>query len=192
MTQSDIEDVIKIHKKSFVGFFLTRMGANFLRIYYQSALDFKDSITLVAYDDINKRNIGFAVGFRKPEEFYEFFKKRRKYLIPTMLLRLIRNPSMITAIIENSKRIERNSQHKMNEIELSSIASEERGKDVGRELLKEFIIQAALGPDKRIVLTTDADENDSVRRFYEKNGFTLKGYESRGKRKLCIYVFGLE
>lgn len=37
---SDIESIIKIHCKAFHGFFLTRMGASFLRAYYQTVMDF--------------------------------------------------------------------------------------------------------------------------------------------------------
>ncbi len=191
MLSSDIDEVVKIHNKAFYGFFLTRMGYHFLRAYYQTVLDFEASIALVAYDHGRKITLGFAVGFCKPQEFYVLFKQKRKHILPIILLAILRDPGLLSQILHNTRRVEQQAQQPFYSVELSSIAVGERGKGIGSALLKAFVSNANLKGEKKIALTTDAEGNDSVRRFYEERGFKLDGFESRGGRQLCCYVLEL-
>lgn len=191
MRQADLEAVIDIHRASFRRFFLTRMGPHFLRYYYQTVLDFDASIALVACDAISGETLGFAVGFRDPQGFYALFKKRRRKLLPVILLAIFRDPLLVSEVIRNTRRVETQSRHRVDAVELSSIAVRTHRDGVGGLLVEAFADAACKGSTRSIILTTDADDNDAIRRFYEKHAFSLERYEHRGKRVLCHYVRSL-
>jgi len=191
MSFSDLDSVTKIHNKAFDGFFLTRMGASFVRAYYQTILDFEDSIALVAHDPDNNRTLGFVAGFHKPQDFYDLLRQRRRHILPAILLAVLRHPGLLPQIVRNTLRVEANAQNLFDTVELSSIAVGEPGRGIGGKLLKAFANKAYLEGGKKIILTTDSKGNDSVRRFYEDQGFTLNGVEKRGQRELSRYVLEL-
>ncbi len=188
MTQFDLNAIIDIHQRAFTGFFLTRMGPRFLRGYYRAALDCESSIALVAYETETQRLSGFAVGFRDPQDFYALFSRRKKRLVPAILLAVLRDPSLVPAILSNAKRVEAQAQQPVDSVELSSIAVGEAGHGVGGKLLEAFAEVARQTGSSVLYLTTDETENDNVRRFYEARGFKLDGIEERGERRLCRYT----
>lgn len=193
MQPSDLDAVVQIHRSAFKGFFLTRMGPRFLRAYYQAVLDFPSSIALVAGNpaDADAPASGFAVGFRDPQGFYAFFSERRRRLIGAMILAVLRDPRLVAQILRNMRRVETQARQYNGAVELSSIAVQGQGKGLGGVLLTHFEQQAREGSATRIVLTTDADGNDGVRRFYEQRGFVLEDTETRGTRRLCHYARSL-
>ena len=191
MQQADLDGVVEVHKMAFPGFFLTRMGRPFLRAYYQAVLDFDDSIALVGCDDDAGALLGFAVGFRNPRGFYELFARRRRQLLPAIFFAVLRDPVLVREILRNMRRVEAQAREPVNAVELSSIAVGHAGAGVGGQLLDAFAAQAGESGANSLFLTTDADENDAVRRFYERRGFTPDGYEVRGDRRLCRYVRAL-
>lgn len=188
MRRDDIDVVVGIHEQAFNGFFLTRMGPRFLRAYYQTVLDFDQSIAIVAQEAENEDVFGFAVGFRDPQEFYALFARRRKRMVPAIALAVLRDPGLIPQILRNMRRVETQAQNAVDAVELSSIAVNAPSKGVGGELLEAFVEKARAQAAGKITLTTDAEGNDAVRGFYERRGFFLEGIEMRGERKLCCYV----
>lgn len=188
MCQADLTAVVSIHVTSFSGFFLTRMGPRFLRAYYQAVLDFEGSIALVASDEPSGELRGFAVGFRDPQGFYALFRERRRRLLPVIMLAILRDPFLVPQVLRNTRRVADQSRHRVDAVELSSIAVRTRGGGIGALLVETFADAARQGSAHRITLTTDADDNDAVLRFYEKHGFSLEGFEDRGKRRLAHYV----
>ena len=188
MRQGDLEAVVSIHMTSFRKFFLTRMGPRFLRAYYQAVLDFDGSIALVACDETSGELHGFAVGFRDPQGFYALFKERRRKLLPVILLAILRDPLLVPQVLRNTRRVADQSRHRVDAVELSSIAVRTRGGGIGGLLVEAFADAARQGPACSITLTTDADDNDAVLRFYEKHGFSLERFEDRGERRLYHYV----
>lgn len=191
MDTSHLGAVVAIHKEAFKGFFLTRMGPHFLLAYYQTVLDFEASISLVAQDPESDRTLGFAVGFRDPKGFYALFAKRRKRMLPVVLLAALRDPGLVPQILRNMRRVDAQAQHAVNAVELSSIAAGAPGRGVGSALLEAFADNARSEGGRTLILTTDADGNHPVRKFYESRGFTLDGYEHRGERRMSRYVRSL-
>ena len=185
---SDLEAIIEVHKIAFDGFFLTRMGTRFLRAYYQTALEFDGKIALVAAEPGTARVLGFAIGFREPQKFYEAFAGRRKQMLPAIVLAVLRDPGLVPQILRNMRRVEAQAQQPVNAVELSSIAVGRSGGGIGGLLLEGFIEAARAQGALRLTLTTDAEGNDNVRRFYETRGFILAATEMRGARTLCRYV----
>lgn len=184
---SDLGSVVAIHKEAFEGFFLTRMGPRFLRAYYQAALDFEASISLVAYDTESDCALGFAVGFRDPQGFYALFRQRRKRMLPAILLAVVHDPGLVPQILRNMRRVEAQAEQPVDAVELSSIAVGAPGRGVGGALLEAFADKARSEGAHRLILITDAEGNDPVRGFYEARGFSLEGFETRAARQLCRY-----
>ncbi|UOA34103.1 hypothetical protein DSM110093_03938 (plasmid) [Sulfitobacter sp. DSM 110093] len=186
MEYTDLDAVVVIHKKAFSGFFLSRMGSKFLRAYYQAVLDFEASVALVAHE--TDSILGFAVGFRDPQGFYAMFKRQRSQMLPAIMLAVLRDPGLILKIFHNMRRVEAQAHQPVDAVELSSIAVSTPGSGGGGALLEAFAYKARSEGAHRLILTTDAEENDLVRRFYETRGFILDGYEYRGKRRMCRYA----
>lgn len=184
---SDLDTVVGIHERAFGGFFLTRMGPRFLRAYYQAVLDFEANISLLAHDPESERILGFAVGFCDPQGFYSFFAKRRKRMLPAILLAMLRDPGLLPIVLQNMRRVETLAQQPVNAVELSSIAVATTGRGVGGALLEAFADNARARGAHRLILTTDAEGNDPVRAFYAARGFNLEGFETRAARRLCRY-----
>lgn len=187
----DLPAVVAVHRLAFRGFFLDRMGPAFLRGYYQAVLDYPGGLLLVA-DDADGIT-GFAAGFVDPDGFYAHFRRRRWRLLPAILLALLRRPWLLIGILRNSARVQREAQGvpAARTFELSSIASAKPGGGVGSVLLRACIDRVRARGCERIVLTTDQDDNDGVRRFYERHGFGAVGREMRGKRCLVVYEMRL-
>jgi len=189
MTLADIDAVVRIHQGAFQGFFLTRMGPRFLRSYYRTVLDYAGSVALVVADSGLGEPLGFAVGFHEPHRFYALFRQRRLRLLPAMLRAVIMDPSLVFAILQNMRRIEaERDRPQLKIVELSSIGVGKQGAGIGSQLIEAFVAQAVRLGSKQIKLTTDRDNNDGVRAFYERRGFVLDGLEDRGKRSLCRYI----
>ena len=56
--ENDIESIVRIHCSAFKGFFLTSLGADFLKFYYLNFVRSKETVTLVAED--GNRVVGFS------------------------------------------------------------------------------------------------------------------------------------
>lgn len=186
MRACHLDAVVEVHLKAFEGFFLTRMGSEFLRAYYESVLNFEGAIALVAAED-DGDIAGFAVGFDSPQKFYAEFRRRRIQLLPKILISMIRDPSLIAAILGNVRRVDARAMSTVDAVELSSIAVGKTGLGIGALLLNAFLRAASKRGAARVVLTTDAKDNDYVRGFYEGHGFVVTGYEERSKRCLCCF-----
>ena len=198
MIEADINSVVKIHEKSFQGFFLEKMGYHFLKAYYKIILSYEDSISYVAIDE-NNEIVGFVVGFVNPKEFYNKFQKSRVKLIFPIMIGIIFRPYIIKEILGNIKRVssyQNNNNNNNNnddgksdndKIELSSIAVKTSSKGIGSELLQIFINKSWQLGLKKIILTTDQDNNHHANAFYLKNGFRQTGVEIRNNRKLIKY-----
>ena len=193
MLITDLPSVIKLHEHAFEGFFLQRMGPPFLRQYYCAVLGYSESITLVAEDD-KQKIIGFAVGFVDSVRFYAFFKSKALLLIPSIALGLLRSPSLLFGILQNTYRTSKNSKksdltNKANPktCELSSIAVLGNSSGVGSALLNSFVAKAWDAESNEIQLITDATSNKRVNDFYKKNGFSIIREETRGQRKMIRY-----
>lgn len=187
MRLSDLDAVIEIHRKAFDGFFLTRMGHRFLRVYYQTALAADDRIALVIAELGSTQILGFAIGFREPQKFYQAFARRRKQMLPAIALAVLRDPGLVPQILRNMRRVEAQARQPVDAVELSSIAVGTSNSGIGGRLLEAFIEAARLKGALKLTLTTDAEDNDAVRRFYETRGLTLDATEMRGDRPMCHY-----
>jgi hypothetical protein len=98
----EIESLVDIHCKAFDSFFLTQLGRQFLKTYYESVRKSKEGVVLGCYE--KNEMIGFCVATSLSTKFYKeivksnlwsFLKQglRIAFTNPMALLRLSRNLS---------------------------------------------------------------------------------------------------
>ena len=172
---SDSNQIAEIHIKSFPNFFLTTLGYSFLKTYYRSCAKSKEAISICAINQDDKKLLGFAVGCFNSAGFNKklIFSNSLEYSYRAILL-LFTKP---IALIRLFKNLEKNNDKDDtgNYAELLSIgvSPDQNGFGIGQNLLVKFENQVKGKGVNRITLTTDADSNDSVLRFYEKSGYSV-------------------
>ncbi len=196
-TRQDIPGIAGIHREAFKGFLMTRLGERFLRTYYGIALGYAGAIALVACGSSGKV-AGFVVGYDNPKAFYTYFSARKWEVVLSMTFSLLRNPFLLSRVLASKKQAEssaRNEAYADGVVELASVAvsPEFEGQGLGRKLVDVFTDKARTCGAKEIFLTTDLTDNDSVIRFYEKNGFLRKqDFHTATKRPMRQYVYYLD
>jgi len=196
ISDSDLNEVVHIHQKAFKGFLMTLLGQKFLYEYYHLVLNYPDNISLI-YETDNGQILGFATGYMNPARFYSELKKRKIKLILSALMHIALRPRLWKRILDSYRYADIHSSANNSEkdtAELASIAVDPdlQNKGVGRELLSAFINEAMTRDASKVVLTTDAEDNEHVNKFYKKAGFSIQGtFEKSKGRKMNQYVYYL-
>jgi glycosyltransferase involved in cell wall biosynthesis/ribosomal protein S18 acetylase RimI-like enzyme len=171
-TIADLSDIVAIHQGAFSEFFLTRMGPEFLRLYYELVLNYSEGIVLVS-ESRGTLN-GFVCGFADPAGFYRLmWGNRRTFAFPAMAA-LVRNPFLGASVVQGVRRIQTSAaQASPLSCELSSIAvlPEASGNRLGRALIRAFLDQSWSKDAHSVYLTTDAHGNDAANALYREIGF---------------------
>lgn len=172
---SDSNQIAKIHLKTFPNFFLTTLGYSFLKTYYRSCAKSKDAISICATNQDDKKLLGFAVGCLNSAGFNKrlIFSNSLEYSYRAILL-LFTKPIALFRLFKNLEK-NNDKEDSGNYAELLSIGvlPDQNGFGIGQKLLVEFENQIKENGVNTITLTTDADYNDSVLRFYEKSGYSV-------------------
>ena len=188
---SDSSQIAKIHLKSFPNFFLTTLGYSFLKTYYRSCAKNEDAISICAFNKYDKKLSGFAVGCFNSEGFNKrlIFSNSLEYSYEAILL-LFTKPIALIRLFKNLAK-NNNKDDKGNYAELLSIgvSPDQNGFGIGQSLLVKFENQVREKGINTITLTTDADSNDSVLRFYKKSGYTVYyDFETFPNRKMLKLI----
>lgn len=185
-----VSDIVTIHLNTFTGFFLTFMGRGFLNQMYCSYCDHGESGLYVAEEQ------GKAIGFLAYSEnfsgLYKFMLRRRLLLFCWYSIgAFFRRPSSFMHIIKaflKPKEVMREEKY----VELSSIGVNPttKSKGVGSMLIDELKKNVDFEKFAYITLETDAINNDSAIRFYEKNGFIReREFETEESRRMYEYRY---
>lgn len=187
---ADVPQIVRIHQRAFRSYFLTRLGASFLKRYYGLVLDYHQGIVLVSEKSGTLE--GFACGFLDPAEFYRLMWRSRWMFAPIALFALVRQPSLAMDVFEGIQRVQRSaSQDTVRSCELSSIAMapEASGQGSGKALLQAFIARAWSMDAERVYLNTDAHDNEQANALYQHIGFRrTHRYLQRRRRWMNEYV----
>lgn len=173
-TVDDLPGIVAAHQRAFGGFFLTRLGPEFLRIYYNLVLTYGAGIVLVS--EHRGEIDGFACGFLNPGGFYRLMWKHRSVFVGPALCALARQPSLSAKILNGVKRVRTTaSETQARSCELSSIAvlPEASAQGLGKTLIRAFIAQSWSMNADSIYLTTDAENNGRANVLYRESGFQL-------------------
>jgi len=196
-TWADLDGIVAAHTAAFPGFFLTELGAGFLRTYYRAVLDFDGGLMLVA--DMDGRVAGFVAGFADPRRFYAVFRRQPLTFAPAIVAGLLRRPWLVGRIVArigsvlHRGRDQRDDRRAGNACELSSLAVDPRARrrGIGRKLVVAFVAEARERGLDVVRLTTDACGNDQVNAFYANLGFQLVSRDGAATRPMNEYELAL-
>ncbi|MEW5941369.1 MAG: GNAT family N-acetyltransferase [Chloroflexota bacterium] len=192
MAFRDVDEVARIHAASFTGFFLTALGAPFLREFYRFALQDPGTIAFVIGEE--HRPLGFVMGAVHPANFYRrvFARGWLRFALAT-IMPVLRNPFVVFRILRRFSAV-RQSNFEFEEALLMSIAvrPDMQKHGLGTRLVKAFLAEARRRGKRAVSLTTDRDGNDDVNRFYVHAGFDLSySYATAEGRQMNWYMIRL-
>ena len=192
ITLRDLEEVVKIHLKSFQGFFLSFLGPKFLKLFYKGIISSPLGVGLIYIN--NNRVEGFICGAINPSDFFRYLLRKKWLHFSLASLRaILKKPSIISRIIR-AKRRPSLSHKRNNKAELMSIGVDPKAqsKGIGKILVQHFLKELKYKGIQEVNLTTDRLNNEKVNEFYKKSGFTLKRYYTTPEgREMNEYVIKL-
>jgi len=192
---ADLLGIVRVHQQAFPRNLMTMLGPRFLQVYYQTVLDYSERIFLVTRDGSGSVT-GFVAGFAHPSGFYRLFSGRKRRAMLSAALHVLARPALWYRVIDNMRSVEQRSSesaqaHKIR-AEIASIGVRPGSKGLGSALVQSFIEASRQKSVKIVELTTDANNNDVVNRFYQKLGFKVSKESIRGKyRVMNHYEFDL-
>ena len=170
LTEGAVSTIVDIHLRAFPSFFLSRMGAPVLNVFYRGFLNTDNVIALQAEKD--GQVVGAAVGPINPEGFFAKLVRRNWFRFGLASLSFMaRNPLEISRVLRALRY--RGSDQRASGALLSSIAVAPscQGHGVGRKLLEAWEISVRRHGCTAAYLTTDAVENARTLKFYHEAGW---------------------
>lgn len=192
MVADDIDQAVTIHMQAFPNFFLTFLGPRFLKEFYGSFIQDSAGISFVAKDTRVHEVIGVVVGPFVPAGYFKRLLKRKWWAFClASLTAVLKKPSVIRRLFRAVFYRGESPASTEGLSLLSSIAvsPDVQAKGLGSILVQAFIEEVKKRGGSGVFLTTDADHNDKVNRFYQKLEFTMESsYETPEGRKMNRYV----
>jgi ribosomal protein S18 acetylase RimI-like enzyme len=192
-TPEDIGEVVRIHLASFPGFFLSFLGAGFLRLLYAEIAAAEEGILIVV--EREGQFGGIVAGVTRQSGFYGRLVRKRKWAFAVAAAgALLRRPSIAGRLLRALRKPKEASEASA-EASLMSIAvvPQAAGRGLGAALVRAFCDELRLRSVSRFCLTTDRDENDEVNAFYRKLGFELaRTFTTPEGRRMNEYLMTLE
>jgi ribosomal protein S18 acetylase RimI-like enzyme len=175
LSVSDVSQVVAVHLASFPGFFLSFLGTKFLSLFYSAICAAPEGIAFV-YLNNSGITTAFVAGTSNPGGFYSRLLKRDWCKFATAsLAAVLRRPSVVWRIL---RAITHPSGNPVGDdvagLFSIGVLPELQGTGAGKQLVRTFLNEAKSRGCKRVFLTTDRDNNDSVNAFYTKLGFEIK------------------
>lgn len=191
LTAHDVPAIARLHQTAFPGFFLSTLGEPFLTEFYKGFLHDPSAVTVVA------RNaglpIGAAVGTVDPAGFFSRLVRRKWVGFASASARAIVTkpsvaPRLIRALVYRGDGPPDASGALLSSICVDPLM---RGTGLGADLLAAWLSDALMKGAPRAFLTTDANENDEVNRFYVRQGWEEVGtFSTRQGRQMNRFMKG--
>lgn len=175
--KNDVNTLASEHEKIFSDFFMASLGGSFLKAYYSTAVDYEETVCLMA-DDEEGNCLGFVFGRVKAKGYLKKLLKRGfvrfawcgvKLLFtrPKALMRLARNLEKKS----NANGLEDSQDYA--EIGLIGVSPQMKGQGIGHQLLNAFEAEIKGQGVNRLSLTTDYYDNENTLIAYKAWGFRV-------------------
>lgn len=191
-----IDMVVAMHKRAFPNFFLTFLGPRFLKEFYNSFLDDPTGIGMVVEDVTTGNVLGAVVGTLQPAGFFGRLVRRRWWAFSIAASHALPKSVLVAPRLFRALFYRGNVPLGPPRALLSSIAvsPEARGLGLGRALKVTWVNEVRRrGKVKGCYLTTDAENNESVNRFYQDGGWKLESsFVTPEGRRMYRYVLDFE
>lgn len=171
-TANDIDAIVRIHEAAFPDFFLTSLGAGFLKLFYTSVMNHKDGVLLVCENE--ERVIGFCAGTMLSSGFNSKLIKANIWAYMLASLRILfTRPMSLVHLMKNMSKEESSQGDKGQYAELLSIGVDPtvQRSGGGTAMLKSLEEEVKARGGKNLSLTTDFNDNEKAIFFYKSLGY---------------------
>jgi ribosomal protein S18 acetylase RimI-like enzyme len=170
---TDVGSVVSVHLEAFQGFFLSFLGAAFLRELYQAILADPSGMGYVC--EQSQQIVGFVFGTDQPAGFYRRLLRQRWWRFGVASVApVLRRPSVMPRILRAFHMPQQaSSEPGVGTLMSIAVSPGIQANGVGQALVHAFLQEAARRNLKKINLTTDRIGNDPANHFYQKQGFIL-------------------
>lgn len=170
--KDDLMKVVKVHKDSFKGFFLTGLGDHFLKVYYDCVRKDDNGILLGFFQDGQLLGFCAATTIAKGFNVQLVKKNALKFSLISFRLMWTRIGALIR-LLKNFSKSDSSLEYDGNYAELLSIGvlSNYHGLGIGKKLLLELEKEMKLKKVSKLSLTTDYDNNEKTINFYKALGY---------------------
>ncbi|MCI8280167.1 MAG: GNAT family N-acetyltransferase [Lachnospiraceae bacterium] len=185
-----LDNIADIHLQAFEGFFLTFMGKGFLKQMYRSYCEEQSSGLLAAEEDGNL--VGFLAYSGDMSALYKYMIKKRVLIFAWFSLgAFLRKPAVFMRLLcAFLKPGESNRKETYMELASIGVSPAVKSKGIGTKLVEELKQMTDFGTYAYITLETDANNNEAVNKFYQKNGFRLeREFMTREGRRMNEYRY---
>lgn len=192
MTSRDVLRVVAVHLDAFPTFFLSTLGPHFLRVYYSGIVTDEAGIAFVARSD--EQVVGFVVGAIEVRTFYRRLRNRSWWRFALAALPVVlRRPKLARRLLRGLSHPETHAMTPTSAGLFSlAVTPAGQGHGIGGALVASFLREAARRGAQDVRLTTDADNNDAVNRFYARQAFTIeRTFTTPEGRRMHEYVLAL-
>lgn len=172
--KDDLMKVVKVHKDSFKGFFLTGLGDHFLKVYYDCVRKDDNGILLGFFQDGQLLGFCAATTIAKGFNVQLVKKNALKFSLISFRLMWTRIGALIR-LLKNFSKSDSSLEYDGNYAELLSIGvlSNYHGLGIGKKLLLELEKEMKLKKVSKLSLTTDYDNNEKTINFYKALGYDI-------------------
>lgn len=185
-TINDVDTIVKIHLDAFKGFFLTSLGAQFLKFYYSCFIKSNETVTVVAEE--NGVIYGFSASTKVCKGFNSRLIKSNLFAFAILSLKMLfTTPKSLLRLVKNLTKKGESVEDDEDYAELYSIGVSKaaQGKGVGKLLLAESERVMKAEGVQRVSLTTDFYNNEQAVGFYHSMGYeTLYEFITYPNRKM--------
>ena len=186
-----MDRIVDIHLRAFPSFFLTFLGPRFLLEIYRVLPGNPETISLVAEEVKTGKVIGFIFGPLIPAGFFRRLLKRRWWrFILASVVPILKKPRIIPrifrAVFHTGDEPEGPPRALLSEV---SVDPDYQGIGIGKALNKAWVKEVRRHEVSGCYLITDAENNETVNRFYESQGWKLEfTYKTPEGRVMNRYV----
>ncbi|MGA2915484.1 MAG: GNAT family N-acetyltransferase [Sedimentisphaerales bacterium] len=189
-----IDRIVDVHIKAFPNFFQTFLGPRFLKESYKSYIYDKTCINFVAEDDQTHDVLGFIAGPLMPAGYFKkLFKKRWYAFCLAGIVAVLKRPMIIKRLFR-AMFFRGNAPPGLQRALLGSIAVSPmaQGQGVGKALVERWVEEVWCRGGTGCYLTTDAENNEKVNRFYQKLGWKIEStYTTPEGRVMNRYILDM-
>lgn len=193
MAKEHVNGAVEMHLLAFEGFFLSLLGRGFLREFYKAAVDSDQTVGFVAVDD-NGDVLGACFGVIDSKAFYKDILKKRWFMFALKAAwPAIKKPKIIPRLLRALKHdgnIPPCDMTNVGALQSTAVSPEAQGIGLAIGIMRAVCDEYVKRGTDKVFLTTDADDNDMVRGFYEAMGWYLLGnYTTPEGRNMCWYMW---
>ena len=191
-----VASAVELHVHAFPDFFLTFLGRKFLRQLYLVYCADPTTIALVAVRASGGEILGTVIGPLEPASFYKRLLLKRWWRFGIAACgAVLRKPGIVPRLFRavRYRGDEPTEGHKRALLASIAVSPAAQGLGVGKLLTQGFLSRARAAGLPGAFLTTDAEHNDAVNTFYQRQGWKLEGtFSTPEHRKMNRYVYDFE